>query len=183
MGQANMKLIEVTTRKMRLSPEDRFWGRVVVGDGCWAWTGTRHKFGYGVMWLNGRNEGAHRISWMIHRGPIPADKHVLHRCDNPPCTNPSHLFLGTPAENMYDKTAKGRHISGMTLHPERAARGERCGASRLGDHEIFAIRFFFNPRRRGHARRLAEEFGVSPAHIWNIVKGKQRKGVGIGLSE
>jgi hypothetical protein len=94
----------------RKTPQQFYDARVVRGDGCWGWTGKTDGFGYGVVQL-GRGEprsGAHRVSWRLHCGPIPDGLHVLHRCDNPPCTRPDHLFLGTALDNQRDASAKGR---------------------------------------------------------------------------
>jgi HNH endonuclease len=80
-------------------------------DDCWSWRGSTSVHGYGRLHRGARGEGiigAHRASWLIHNGPIPEGMAVLHRCDNPPCSNPLHLFLGTQAENMFDAIAKDR---------------------------------------------------------------------------
>lgn len=76
--------------------------------GCWIWHGGRTKKGYGQIWMNGRQELAHRVSWILHHGPIPLGKLVLHECDIYPCVNPGHLFLGTNSDNIKDAIAKGR---------------------------------------------------------------------------
>src|ERR1041384_6319384 len=88
---------------------ERFWAKVKKTDGCWEWTGAKHKRGYGLI----RSKEismyrAHRLSWVIHNGPIPDGLHVPHDCDTPSCTRPDHLFLGTHKDNMEDATRKGR---------------------------------------------------------------------------
>ena len=100
-------------RRVRTLAE-RFEDKVIRGespDDCWDWKGSIGTYGYGRLQAGARGEGvlgAHRASWLIHNGPIPEGMAVLHRCDNPPCSNPCHLFLGTQAENMYDAIAKDR---------------------------------------------------------------------------
>ena len=76
--------------------------------GCWEWIGARTTAGYGEINRKRRVRYVHRIAWELHHGPIPAGKWVLHRCDNPPCWNPDHLFLGTDQDNTDDKIRKGR---------------------------------------------------------------------------
>jgi hypothetical protein len=94
--------------------KDRFWPKVDRGgsDECWEWIGSRHPDGYGRIGAGGKHGGtiyAHRASWEIHGNKIPNGLCVLHHCDNPPCVNPAHLFLGTQADNIKDKVAKGRN--------------------------------------------------------------------------
>jgi hypothetical protein len=76
--------------------------------GCWVWSGATNRKGYGVYIFRGKYVGAHRVAWTLFRGPIPDGLFVLHRCDNPPCLNPDHLFLGTHNDNMIDMVLKGR---------------------------------------------------------------------------
>ena len=95
----------------RVPVSERFFSFVSVGsaDACWPWTGRKFENGYGQFKLGSKCRKASRVSWELHNGPIPEGKYVLHRCDNPPCVNPTHLFLGTHKENMSDMVAKGRH--------------------------------------------------------------------------
>lgn len=98
--------------------EERFWQKVnkagplhpTLGTPCWVWTASGDGHGYGRI-ATTMAQGpvkVHRVSWELHNGPIPPGLHVLHRCDNPPCVNPAHLFLGTFSDNMMDKCLKGR---------------------------------------------------------------------------
>ncbi len=98
----------------------RFWAKVVpaVGDECWGWNASRNNKGYGVVGFPSKagKVYAHRVSWEIHYWPIPDGLFVLHRCDNPICCNPRHLFLGTSADNVRDMIEKGRDNGVAPLH-------------------------------------------------------------------
>ena len=154
----------VFIQKPGRSLEERFWNFVVKGPGCWDWTGATHPFGYGVMGVSGRRgavDTAHRVSWLIHNGPVPDMTEVCHRCDNPPCTRPDHLFLGTHADNMSDMGAKGR--SGL--------RGGRSPKAKLTETAVRDI------RARCAAgeidRTVAESFGVTRECVRDIRLGKR----------
>src|SRR5689334_2841330 len=88
-----------------------FWSYVEKGPSCWNWKGARTELGYGLISVppHGRMMGAHRVAWALRHGAAPNDMFVCHKCDNPSCVNPDHLFLGTNSDNMRDCVAKGRH--------------------------------------------------------------------------
>jgi hypothetical protein len=99
------------------TPEQKFFEKVdktTPLNGCWIWTGEKGHCGYGRWQLGDIKHYTHRLSWEWHNGPIPAGMHVLHHCDNPPCCNPAHLFLGKPKDNAIDKSRKGRARKKLT---------------------------------------------------------------------
>lgn len=138
---------------------ERFWKYVDQSCGteaCWPWKGYRWPSGYGRVIRKGRNIRTHRLAFMLARGPIPTGMHVLHHCDNPPCCNPAHLFLGTHDTNMADKKAKGR-----------TAKGEGHGQARLSRGQVLAMREGYEQGRT--QEQLAREFGISSGHASAII--------------
>jgi hypothetical protein len=106
--------IRFTQEQQRASLERRFWICVRRNgkNGCWRWVGFIDRDGYGVLGAPARknkNLRAHRVAWLLHNGPVPPGLWVLHHCDNPPCCNPKHLWVGTPRENALDMIRKNRH--------------------------------------------------------------------------
>lgn len=93
-----------------MSNEEKFWHYTKKSEECWEWQGpTNH--GYGYIRIDGPKRYMHRFSWELHNGEITDGLFVLHKCDNPSCVNPDHLFLGTQRDNVYDCIAKGRHVN------------------------------------------------------------------------
>ena len=93
------------------NPVERFWGNVKKTSSCWLWTGYKEKDGYGRFRVGrGKRMRAHRFSWLYLRGDIPENKIICHKCDNPICVNPDHLFVGTHKENTTDMFNKGRWV-------------------------------------------------------------------------
>lgn len=142
---------------------DRFWSKVdrTHGpDSCWEWTAARVQ-GYGQFCVRDHKPTrAHRVAWLLVNGEIPSGLFVCHRCDNPPCVNPAHLFLGTPQDNMADMLAKGRKATGWhLLHPERIPRGEANHYAKLTTANVIEIRGVASNTERD--LRFAERFNVS----------------------
>jgi hypothetical protein len=125
----------------------------MAGTRCIEWSGRRDKNGYGIT---SKDKRAHREAWIEANGPIPAGMHVLHHCDNPPCINPEHLFLGTQADNNADMHAKGRYRNGRT---------------KLMADDIAAIRASTEPHYL-----LAQRYGCCRSNISMIKTGRSHRG-------
>ena len=143
---------------------ERFWEKVDrTGDGCWLWLRARAVAGYGVFANPGGERLAHRLAYELTFGPIPAGMFVCHHCDNPPCCNPAHLFLGDNQANMRDASQKGRIV--IPLH-----QGTEQWLAKLN---VDAVREIRRRAAMGETQdSIAARFGVSQAGIWRIVHRK-----------
>ena len=139
--------------------QERFEAKVIRTDGCWEWTAGKFSTGYGAFKLSGRLQKAHRIAYELYVGKIPDGLCVCHRCDNPGCVRPDHLFLGTHADNARDKIDKGRGNQPL---------GERNGQAKLTEAQVVAIRSRYAAGER--QCDLAKECVVGHASIWRIVR-------------
>jgi hypothetical protein len=160
-----MQTESITRRRgQRIFPPlpERFWSRVHKAESCWLWTGHRDKDGYGILPYDGKLLRAHRVSWELHNGPIPAGIKVLHSCDTPPCVNPAHLFAGTQRRNIEDMIAKGRG-----RYSDR--HGERNSAAKLSECDVLTIRAEYAAGGVTHAD-LAAGYGVCATLIGLIVR-------------
>lgn len=168
----------------RIPLEERFWKRVKRSDGCWEWTGERTQWGYGTLRLYFKQDdgterkphmGAHRLSWAIAHGD-PGELCVLHRCDNPPCVRPDHLFLGTDGDNIRDCVKKGRFDRTAAA---LAISGERSHLAKLTNAQAVEIK-----RRRASGESLSalgREFGVTKQAIWAMTNGRSWNRVALQL--
>ena len=134
--------------------------------GCWEWQRTTNGDGYGMLRVAGKMVYAHRLSYELGVGPIPAGLHILHRCDNPRCINPEHLSAGTRSQNMKECSERGR-----ARIPKPIKRGEDNGAAKLGDAEVRSIRRLLSAGLT--QREIAARFGVSQQTISGIKAGKR----------
>lgn len=147
----------------RTDPAKRFWAHVSIGESgeCWEWNAHRNIKGYGLFadftpQYGGKTQGAHRWAWIFTRGEIGGGLFVCHKCDNPGCVNPAHLFLGTNSDNQLDSYRKGRR---------RHLAGARASNARLTPFQVSII------RRVGDSvpsRQLGEVFGVGKSQILRI---------------
>lgn len=140
--------------------ENRFWLKVRIGPDCWEWTSTRNEQGYGQIWDNqkGGQRSAHRFSWELHFGSIPPGLVVRHMCHNTSCVRPSHLALGTTAENVADNQTN-----------PRMPRGERHPRAKLSEADVLVIRAL---RGLSSQSQIARAFGVTQALISHIQTGR-----------
>lgn len=152
---------------------ERFWRKVdkTDPDQCWEWTACVNASGYGWMWLNKESKPAHRVSAVLHNliDSISSSLHVLHKCDNRKCCNPSHLFVGTNADNVADKVAKGRCGSSKQI-------GQTNGMSKLKNIQIGEIRGLYFSSCFSQSQ-LAKRYGIKQPHVSRIVNNVRCGGV------
>ena len=143
-----------------LTLKARLLKKIVKGespDDCWNWVGATYPFGYGCIGTSRGLDGAHRVSYRLHKGEIPKGMCVLHKCDNPRCSNPEHLFLGSKKDNAVDRHAKGRGKN--PVH-----RGSRHPSAKITEEDAKAIREAATETIASLSRR----FGLSETQISRI---------------
>ena len=136
----------------------RFLNKLEKSDGCWIWKGSKDKRGYGVISINSKTVKVPRLSWSIYNGKIPTGKIICHKCDNPPCVNPEHLFLGTWSDNMQDMKKKKRNLA-----------GEKHKMAKLTAKQVYRIK----DDCESTTNNLAKKYGVHPSTIQRILNGKR----------
>ncbi len=155
------------TGKVQAKPVDlaqRFWSKVLrrAEQQCWPWKATRSRLGYADFSIGRKKFLGHRVAWRLTHGDIPPGQCVCHRCDNPACCNPAHLFLATREENYKDMLAKNRM---------RILRGEAAGNAKLTAQQVRQIRREYIPWKFG-AAQLAKKFGTTKENITKILQRK-----------
>lgn len=142
--------------------DELFWSKVDKRnpDECWIWKASK-RGKYGSAYYNGKRDGAHRISYIIHCGPIPDGMDICHRCDNPLCVNPAHLWVGTAEQNMHDMISKKRD-----KHPH----GEHYKRHKLTYEQVQEIRVLLSQGELSQ-RAIAARYNISQAHVCYINTG------------
>ncbi len=145
----------------------RFWPKVAIcgEDECWEWQGYKSDFGYGLIRIGTQQVAAHRLAWTLTRGEIPAGLFVCHNCDNPPCVNPAHLFLGTAADNNADMFAKGRG-----RWDRQHCKGQANRQAKLTDEQAVGVMACLLTGRYKQSE-IAESFSVSQTTVNRIWRG------------
>lgn len=162
---------------------DRFWSKVDKSGECWTWRGALSQKGYGRVSTHGRNRvAAHRFSYLVAFGEIPVGMVVCHKCDNPPCVRPDHLFAGTQLDNIRDCIKKGRRDESGRIQSILRA-GENSVSAKLNWETVRAIRA--NVPKRGvlnYCREISKKHGMGFSSITDIVYGYTWKEISGGES-
>lgn len=159
----NLKIPQLTKELV-----DRFWAKVkMLPSGCWEWQAGKKNSGYGGFQIKRNYYAAHRIAYAIYYQKDAGELCVCHVCDNPPCVNPLHLFLGTKLDNTRDRIRKGR----SNVRPEKVGRGETHSQVKITEDQVRSIR-----QRAGNGANyptLAKDFDLSKSAICLIVQRKR----------
>jgi hypothetical protein len=154
--------------------DERFWAKVDRTGDCWVWLAGKGRGGYGRLsraGLSPQYRLAHRHSWELAYGPIPDGLHVCHRCDNPPCVNPAHLFLGTDKDNLDDMRSKGRG----TQPPVHAGLAQWLAT--VPDADVRAARESYAAGAE-NSREIGERLGVKESTVRKWIAGRARRDAG-----
>tara|TARA_Y100000310_G_scaffold240365_1_gene244193 strand:+ start:516 stop:974 length:459 start_codon:yes stop_codon:yes gene_type:complete len=131
-----------------------------VGDNeCWEWPWGRNRLGYGGVQFNKKWHRAHRVAWILFVGPIPKDMFVCHHCDNPPCVNPNHLWIGSHRDNVDDMLNKGRSNN---------HHGQNNPNARLTEDDVSEIKHRYDEGE--YQYEIARVFGISQQHVSQITR-------------
>lgn len=153
------------------SDHDRFWALVEKTPYCWNWIGSTSTRGYGRFWKGGRVIPAH---WFLLDDYPPAGKEACHKCDNPSCVRPGHIFIGTRSDNMRDMVRKGRH-NPVGAYAPRSVPSAKPGSlnhqAKLTEDDALIIKA--TPKLRGYPRRIAKAFGISRSVAFDIMAGRR----------
>ncbi len=141
-----------------------FYDRLDISEGCWKWTGSKLKSGYGIISFGGKPISAHRLSWKLHKGVIEEGKVIRHLCNNPICVNPDHLAIGTIQDNADDRVRSGNQ-----------PKGGRNNHAKLDDEKIKEIRMLLELSISG--AEIGRQYGVSRTVICSIKNGRTWKHV------
>lgn len=157
---------------------DRFFAKVQKTDSCWLWVGFRNSLGYGDFWVGrGKHMNAPRVSWMLHNGEIPKEIDVCHKCDNPRCVNPEHLWLGTAKDNLGDMFQKKRNpnrVEWNKLNRHRIKFNEDRYNCKITANQVLEMRSKYIPRK-GMCKVWAKKYHTTEKYIIAIVCGRKRK--------
>ena|SRR3990167_2897409 len=170
---------------MAINPKlvSKFWSLVQQRgpDDCWEWQGNRGRHGYGRLTFNYKPLWAHRLAYEFEHGALPENKVICHKCDNPPCVNPKHLFAGSQTDNVLDVWSKGRGVNpplhkGETHHKAKITAADAQEIKAAYD----AAPIVGNRKKFGVLKAFERRFGLSKRQVQQIAYGKSWKGCDIG---
>jgi hypothetical protein len=146
---------------------ERLFNKVKENNGCWEFLGASRQ-GYGSLKVSGKVIDTHRLSWIMHNGPIPSGMYVCHKCDNPKCVNPEHLFLGTHSDNMKDAYKKGR----VSVEGVKFTIGHKPVNRRLNDDQVREVKDAIIKRGSETLKQISSRLNIPYDTIRDISCGR-----------